>query len=43
MAYFGITGATRTTFTLAIEVLLGPLPLHLQLDTEVKAGIETRL
>jgi hypothetical protein len=39
MTCLGITGAMRTAPTAAIEVLLGLLPLHLQLETETKTGI----
>jgi hypothetical protein len=39
LACLGITGAMRTAPTAAIQVLLGLLPLHLQLETEARAGI----
>jgi hypothetical protein len=38
MAYLGITGAMRTAPTAAMEVLLGLLPLHLQVEVEAKVG-----
>jgi hypothetical protein len=39
MACLGIKGAMRMTPTAAVEVLLGLLSLHLQLETQAKAGI----
>jgi hypothetical protein len=39
MACLGITGAMITAPTAAMEVLLGLLPLHLQLEAEAKTGI----
>jgi hypothetical protein len=42
MACVGITGATRTAPTAAMEVLLGLAPLHLQVEANAKIG-NTRL
>jgi hypothetical protein len=37
-AYLGITGATRTAPTVAMEVLLGLPPLHFQVEAEARIG-----
>jgi hypothetical protein len=39
MACLGIDGSMKTAPTTAIEVLIGLLPLHLQLEAEAIAGI----
>jgi hypothetical protein len=39
MACLGITGAIRTAPAAAIEVLLEPPPLHLQMEAEARVGI----
>jgi hypothetical protein len=39
LACLGITGAMTTAPTITIEVLLGLLPLHLQLEAGARAGI----
>jgi hypothetical protein len=38
MACLGITGTMRTAPTAAMEVLLGLLPLHLQMEAEARIG-----
>jgi hypothetical protein len=39
MVCLGITGSIRTYPTAAMEVFLGLLSLHLQVEVEAKAGI----